>query len=392
MTISLSNHRSSNTHPLQRSVKLQASRPVFGFATRVRNHSSIECARPRSELDPKADDRIAQSCRYSKIRTKAAAANDALVGAVYADMVQEIDHYIESSRDAMDEFMRLGPMLEELKEACRAMCNGFSSEEDMKKKSDLVYEKLGALVAYSDMELPEHLQKMNAVWDSLWDSRRETGNIMRRKDQWCGRWCGSEECHDSPEIDHGRKALGLGSRDAAEKKEEEEDNSPGVDHVKKTLELESRDRDAEKEEEMEAVKIRALSLLSQQMQANQLLVQQVKDQQLELNNQKSQIQKLERRVQKMAGEIYDEGEEDLDDDLNEDDDAEDLKYQGLLLSDQDTQKDDDDGRKNRSAKIARAKAERQMRYNVLLEWEAKHKQALKAKAQEAKSGSSRPSV
>ena len=317
MTISLSGHLSTNTLLPQPPVKLQDSRPILALATHVRNYSSTECTRPKSGTSAKTDNLIATSCQNSKTRTNAATANDALIAAVYDDMIQEINHYIESNPDALNEFTRLGPMLLELKEAFRVMRNG--SEEDM--KLDAAGKKLGELSGYSDWKLPEHLKKLDEMWDSLWNSRREITRITNQKVEWCGRWCGEEGCPQAPETDKIEQAKKM------------EDRKPG--------------------DEKEELKMRTLNLLSQQLRANRLLVQQVKDQKLEQDDLKLRLLKTEQRLQKLEGTIYDNENQD-----NENGDHEsvsqELRYQ-RLLSEMDPQ--GEDGRRNTSTRITPATAD-----------------------------------
>ena len=317
MTVSLSSHLSTNTLLPQPPVKLQNSRPILAMATHVRNYSSTECTRPKSGTSVKTDNLIATSCQNSKTRNNAAIANDALIAAVYDDMIQEVNHYIESNTDALKEFTRLGPMLQELKEAFRVLRNG--SEEDM--KIDAAGTKLGELSGYSDWKLPEHLKKLDEMWHSLWNSRREITRLRSQKFDWCGRWCGEDGCPQAPVIEK------------IEPAEEMEDRKPG--------------------DEKEELKMRTLNLLSQQLRANRVLVQQVKDQKLEQDDLKLRLQETEQRVQKLEGSIYDNENQDDENDDHESV-SQKLRYQGLF---RDMDPHGEDGRRNSSTEIIPATAD-----------------------------------
>ena len=261
MTISLA----TNTLLPQPPVKSQDSRTMLGMATRVRKYSSgtVECASTKFKTDPLK----AAWCKHSKTRANAAAAHDSLHNAVYDDMIREIDHHMETNPEALKELPALGPKMEELKRELQVIRDG--SEEEY--RADVASEKLGKLYTYTNYTLPEYLTKLDKLWDSLWESRREQTMIQKQKLQWCGRWCGDENCPPSPE-----------NNNVKESHKPESQTPP--------------------EDETEKLKMRSLSLLSAQLRGNRVLVQQVKDQKKELDEYKLRLEAVEMKVKDLEDE------------------------------------------------------------------------------------------
>ena len=285
-TISRASHFSTNPLLPQPSTKAQDSRPIPATATRVRNYTSIDCARWKLGTDDaKTLNRITTSCKNSKTRTHTATAHDALVNAVYDDMVQEITLYMESNPDALKEFTRLGPMLQGLKEALRVVRAG--AEKERGEELELATKKISELRWYGYEELAEHLKKIKELGDRLWRSHGETGNITRSKIEWCGQWCGDENCPKRSQDEKGKEAGGL------------EVQQPGSQAPA---------------DENEDLKTRTLRLISGQLHANRLLAQQVQAQIHEQDAQKLWTQKIEQRLRGVEHEIYGNGHRNDNDD------------------------------------------------------------------------------
>ena len=273
------------------------------MAARIRTYSTnTECTRPRTSPSLETANLIAASCEKAKTRPNAAIATDGLISAIYSDMIQQVDHYIDSNPDAVKEFTRLGPVLQELKGALQAVRDDHSGPEG-KETEKAVSKKIGDLLSYGDWTLPEHLKPLEEMGNSLWAARLEISRIERQKFEWCGRWCEDKEC---PKPEKDGKVGRLGARQAEEE---------------------------EREEEMEYVKVRALSLLSEQMKANELLVQQVKDQKLEMDGYMQRLRTLELKVEGLDEEDDDDGDDD------EEDGSKGLPRHQGLLSDRDSQED-----------------------------------------------------
>ncbi|CAF9918601.1 MAG: hypothetical protein HETSPECPRED_003811 [Heterodermia speciosa] len=286
ITISLASRFSTNPLLPQPSKKAQDSRPIPATANRVRNYTSIDCARWRLGTDDaKTLNRITTSCKNSKTRTHTATAHDALANAVYDDMVQEITLYMESNPDALKELTRLGPMLEGLKEALRVVRAG--AEKERGEEVEVATKKISELRWYGYEELAEHMKKIKELGDRLWRSHCETGNIMRSKIDWCGQWCGDENCPKPSQDEKGKEAGGL------------EVQQPGSQAP---------------EDGNEDLKTRTLRLISRQLRANRLLAQQVQAQIHEQDAQKLWSQNLEQRLRGMEHEIYGDGHRNDDDD------------------------------------------------------------------------------
>ena len=176
----------------------------------------------------------------------------------------------------------------ELKKAFQKIRNG--SEEEY--VADLAGKKLGDFYNYTSWTVPEHLKTMDQLCDSVCDSRREQNRIRTQKFAWSGRWCGDENCQESPRNDNVKESH------KPESHQKLESQAP--------------------EDETEKLKMRSLSLLSQQLRANRVLVQQVRDQKREQGDLKLRLEKMELRVQELEDkalencdiEGYDGGKED----------------------------------------------------------------------------------
>ena len=195
--------------------------------------------------------------------------------------------YMESNPDALKELTRLGPMLQGLKEALRVVRAG--AEKERGEELELATKKLQELSWYGYEELAEHMKKIKELGDRLWRSHCETGNIMRSKIEWCGQWCGDENCPKPSQDEKGKEAGGL---------EAQQPKSQAPAH------------------ENEDLKTRTLRLISRQLRANSLLAQQVQAQINEQDAQKLWTQKLEQRLRGLEHEIYGNGHwNDVDDDI-----------------------------------------------------------------------------
>ena len=224
------------------------------------------------------------------------------MAAIYSDMVQQISRYQASNAEALHKFTRLGPMLEGLKEAFREVRDAHAGSGDENKKAVTAAEKLGELSNYTDGELPEELKKLDRMWGSLWDSRREVERIRRWKVEWCGRWCGHGECPEGAGEDLGK----------GDDKIEEVQQS-------KSAKLEAQTPAPQKPaESTKEPRNWALSLVSEQQKTNELFFKEIKGQKLELDLLKPRLRKMEQRLKKVEYEtsrIYHEDHDDDEDDL-----------------------------------------------------------------------------